>query len=149
MWLLANGPVSFLTKCVLFWEMDLVYFGWERVNPLCYGQEKVKPVYVVPVGICWFVLVKKEKSTAKNRINPSLEYLIHVSFKAALSESTLSKLPNTTTTQLLKGPDLSSLTPVLSLAQENPESRAHQDKSRTSRIRQDTRPQQRVAIHTR
>jgi len=75
----------------------------------------------------------------KNRIDPSPEDLIRVSFKTALPESTLSKLPNTTTSQLLTGPILSSLTPEPPLAQENPESRAHQDKSRASRIRQDTR----------
>jgi len=64
MWLLADGPVSFLTGCVLFGEMDPVFFGWERVNPLCHGREQIKPVYVVPVGICLFVVVKKKKPTA-------------------------------------------------------------------------------------
>jgi len=58
------GRCHFLTGCVLFWEMDLVSLGWERVNPLWYGREKIKPVYVVPVGICLFVVVKKEKPTA-------------------------------------------------------------------------------------
>ena len=48
MWLL--GRCHFLTGCVLFWEMDPVFFGQERVNPLCYGREKIKPVYVVPVS---------------------------------------------------------------------------------------------------
>jgi len=46
------------------WEMDPVFFGWERVNPLWYGWGKIKPVYVVPVGICLFVVVKKKKPTA-------------------------------------------------------------------------------------
>ena len=55
----------FLTGCVLFWEMDPVFFGYEIVSPfLCYGREKTKPVYVVPVGICWLVAVKKKKPTA-------------------------------------------------------------------------------------
>ena len=43
MWLLANGLrqwCHFLTGCVLFWEMDPVFFGWERVNPLCGGGRK-------------------------------------------------------------------------------------------------------------
>ena len=68
---------------------------------------------------------------------------------AALPESTLSKLPSTTTSQLPKGSNLSSLTPEPSLAQENPELRAHQDKSRANRIRQDTGSQQRLAMNTR
>ena len=29
MWLLADGQVPLLTGCVLFWEMDPVFFGWE------------------------------------------------------------------------------------------------------------------------
>ena len=49
------------------WEMDPVFFGWERVNPLWYGWGKIKPVYVVPVGICLFVVVKKKKPTASWR----------------------------------------------------------------------------------
>jgi len=40
--------------------MDPVFFGWERVNLLCYGQEKIKPVCIVPVGICLFVVVEKK-----------------------------------------------------------------------------------------
>jgi len=95
MWLLANGPVSFsdgacafsmgrchfLTGRVLFWEKDLVFFGLERVNPLCYGRDK--PVYVVPVGICLFVVCgfktkktgvdskppRKNKKSATSRLN--------------------------------------------------------------------------------
>ena len=63
------GRCHFLTGCVLFWEVDPVFFGWERVNSLCYGQEeKIKPVYVVPVGICLFVVVEK-----KNPLNLELE----------------------------------------------------------------------------
>ena len=31
---LPIGMFHFLTGCVLFWEMDPVFFGWERVNPL-------------------------------------------------------------------------------------------------------------------
>jgi len=57
------GQCHFLTGCVFFWEMDPVFFGWERVNPLWYGREKIEAVYVVPVGICLFVVVKKEKPT--------------------------------------------------------------------------------------
>jgi len=57
------GRCHFLTGCVLFWEMDPVFCGSERVNPLCYGREKIKPVYVVPVGICCLVVGKKEKPT--------------------------------------------------------------------------------------
>ena len=41
--------------------MDPVFFGWERVNPIWYGREKIKTVYIVPVGICLFVVVKKNK----------------------------------------------------------------------------------------
>jgi len=40
--------------------MDPVFFGWERLNLLCYGREKIKPVYAVPLGICLFVVVKKK-----------------------------------------------------------------------------------------
>jgi hypothetical protein len=40
--------------------MDPVFFGWERVNPLRYGRKQIKPVYVVPLGICLFVVVKKK-----------------------------------------------------------------------------------------
>jgi len=59
------GRCHFLTGCVLFWEMDPVFFGWERVNLSSrYGEEKIKPVYVVPVGVCLFVVVKREKPTA-------------------------------------------------------------------------------------
>jgi len=57
------GRYHFLTGCVIFWETDPVFFGKERVNPLCYGWGKIKPVYVVPVGICWLVVVKKKKPT--------------------------------------------------------------------------------------
>jgi len=65
--MLPMGWCHFLTGCVLFWEMDPVFFGWERVNPLCCGREKIEPVYVVPVGICLIVVVKQEKPTASWR----------------------------------------------------------------------------------
>jgi len=57
------GRCHFLTVCVRFWDMDPVFFGWERalINFLCYGRENFKPVYVVPLGICLFVVVKKKK----------------------------------------------------------------------------------------
>ena len=76
MWLLADGLVSFSDGvCAFFWEMDPVFFGWERVKPLCYVRGKNKPVYVVPikatsiktcatVGVWLFVVVKKNKPTA-------------------------------------------------------------------------------------
>jgi len=60
------GCCHFLTECVVFWEMDPVFFGWERVNPLCYGRNKNQPVYVVPVGIFLFVEVKKKKLSTKD-----------------------------------------------------------------------------------
>ena len=60
---LPMGWCHFLTVCVLFREMDPVFFGWERVNPLCYGREKVEPVYVVPVGIFLFVCRGKKGKT--------------------------------------------------------------------------------------
>jgi len=66
------GWCHFLTGCVLFWEMDPVFFGWERVNPLWYGRENIKPVYVVPVGICLFVVVKKENSL--RHVHQSVDY---------------------------------------------------------------------------
>jgi len=47
--------------------MDPVFFGWERVNPSWYGPRKNKPVYVVPMGICLFVVVKQRKPTASWR----------------------------------------------------------------------------------
>jgi len=59
-----NLQIKITSGCVLFWEMDPVFFGWKRVNLLWYGREKFKPVCVVPVGICLFVVVKKKKSTA-------------------------------------------------------------------------------------
>jgi len=61
---LPMGRCHFLTGCVLFWEIDPVVFGWEKVNPLCCGRGNFKTVYVVPVGICLFVVVKKENPTA-------------------------------------------------------------------------------------
>jgi len=64
MWLLADGPVSFSDWVCAFLGNGQVFFGWERSNPLCYGREKNKPVYVVPVGICLFVVVKKKNPTA-------------------------------------------------------------------------------------
>ena len=36
------GRCHFLMGCVLFREMDPVFFGWERVNPLGYGRGKIK-----------------------------------------------------------------------------------------------------------
>jgi len=51
--------------CVLhrnahFGEMDPVFFGQEKVNPVC--CRKFKPVQVLPVGICLLVCRgKKEK----------------------------------------------------------------------------------------
>jgi len=54
------GQCHFLTGCVRFWQMDPVFYGWKRVNPLCYGREKIKSVYVVLVGICLFVMIKKK-----------------------------------------------------------------------------------------
>jgi len=57
------GWCHFLTGCVLFWEMDPVFFGWERVHPLCYGPGKIKPLYVVPVGIFLFVCSGKKEKT--------------------------------------------------------------------------------------
>jgi len=47
--------------------MDPVFFGWERVNSLWYGLEKITPVYVVLVGICLFVVVKNKNPTASWR----------------------------------------------------------------------------------
>jgi len=61
---LPMGWCHFLMGCVFFWEMDIVFFGCERVNPSCYGRGKIKPVYVVPLSICLFVVVKKGKPTA-------------------------------------------------------------------------------------
>ena len=53
-------------------EMDPVFFGWERVNPLCCGREKMKPVYVVPVVTCLFVVVKKENPL--RHVHQSVDY---------------------------------------------------------------------------
>jgi len=62
MWLLADGLVSFSDGvCAFFWEIDPVFFGWERVNLLCYGRGKIKSVYVVPVGICQCLFVAGKK----------------------------------------------------------------------------------------
>jgi len=62
---LPMGRCHFLTGCVLFWEMEPVFFGWERVNPLVW--KKIRPVYVVPVGIHLLVVVKKENHIASWR----------------------------------------------------------------------------------
>jgi len=64
---LPMGRCHFLTGCVLFWEMDPIFFGWERVNHLWYGRGKINPVCVLPVGICWLVVVKRKKPTASWR----------------------------------------------------------------------------------
>ena len=64
MWLLADGPVSFSDGVCAFLGNGPSLFWLGRVNPLCYGREKIKPVYVVPVGIYLFVMVKKGKLTA-------------------------------------------------------------------------------------
>ena len=66
------GQCHFLTGYVLFWEIDPVFFGWERVNPLRCGLEKMKPMYVVPMGIGLFVVVKKE--TPLRHVHQSVDY---------------------------------------------------------------------------
>ena len=57
------GWCHFLTECVLFWEMDAVFFGWERVNFYVVVGE-IKLLCVVPVSICLVVVVKKANPTA-------------------------------------------------------------------------------------
>ena len=64
MWLLADGPVPFSHGVCAFLGNGPSLFWLGTSKPLCYGWEKIKPVYVVPVGIGCFVLVKKEKPTA-------------------------------------------------------------------------------------
>jgi len=69
---LPMGRCHFLTGCVLFWEMDPVFFGWDRVNPLCCGRGKMKPMCVVIVGICLFVVAKKENPL--RHVHQSVDY---------------------------------------------------------------------------
>jgi len=64
MWLLADGPVSLSDGVCAFLGNGPSLFWLGRVIPLCYGREKIKPVYVVPVGICWLVVVKQKNPTA-------------------------------------------------------------------------------------
>jgi len=40
---LPMGQCHFLTGCVLFWEMDPVFFGWERVNLYVMVGKKSNP----------------------------------------------------------------------------------------------------------
>jgi len=62
--LLADGLVSLSDGVCAFLGSGPSLFWLGKSKTLMLLREKIKPVYVVPVGICLFVVVKKEKSTA-------------------------------------------------------------------------------------
>ena len=43
---------------MFIWEVDPVFFGW--LGPFMLWREKIKALYVIPVGIWWLVVVKKK-----------------------------------------------------------------------------------------
>jgi len=63
MWLLADGPVPLSDGVSTFLGNGPNLFWLGKSKPFMLWSEKIKPVYVVPVGICWFVVVKKKKPT--------------------------------------------------------------------------------------
>ena len=62
MWLLTNGSVSFSDGVCSFLGNGPSLFWLGKSKPFMLWLGKNKPVYVVPVGICLFVVVKKEKT---------------------------------------------------------------------------------------
>jgi len=64
MWLLADGLVSLSDGTCAFLGNGPSLFWLGKSKPFMLWLGKNKPVYVVPVGICWFVMVKKKKPTA-------------------------------------------------------------------------------------
>ena len=64
MWLLADGPVSFSDGVCAFLGNGLSLFWLGKSKPFMLWSGKNQTQYVVPVGICWFVVVKKEKPPA-------------------------------------------------------------------------------------
>jgi len=71
---LPMGRFHFLTgcQCVFFEKWTQSFLVEKRVNPLCCGREKMKPVYVVPVVTCLFVVVKKENPL--RHVHQSVDY---------------------------------------------------------------------------
>jgi len=64
MWLLADGPVPFSDGVCAFLGNGPNLFWLGKSRPFIGWSEKIKPVYVVAVGICSLVMVKKENPTA-------------------------------------------------------------------------------------
>jgi len=65
MWLLADGLVPFSDEVCAFLGNGTSLFWLGKSKPFMFWSGKIfKPMYVVPVGICLFVVVKKKKSTA-------------------------------------------------------------------------------------
>ena len=64
MWLLADGPVPLSDVVCAFLGNGPSLFWLGKSKPFMVWSAKIKPVNVVPVGICLFVVVKKEKPTA-------------------------------------------------------------------------------------
>jgi len=64
MWLLADGPVPFSDSVYVFLGNGPSLFWLRKSKPFIYGRSRIKPVYVVPMSICLFVVVKKENPTA-------------------------------------------------------------------------------------
>ena len=63
MWLLADGPVPLSDGVCTFLGNGPSLFWLGKSKPFMLRSGKNKPVYVVPVGICWLVVVKKKKPT--------------------------------------------------------------------------------------
>jgi len=60
----ADGLVSFSDGVCAFLGNGPSLFWLGKSKPFVLWSGKTKPMYVVPVGICLFVVVKKEKPTA-------------------------------------------------------------------------------------
>ena len=60
MWLLADGLVSFSDGVWAFLGSEPSFFWLGKSKPFMLSREKINPLYVVPEGICWLVVVKKK-----------------------------------------------------------------------------------------
>ena len=75
MWLLADGPVSFSDGMCAFLGNgpSLFWSGKSKPFMLWSGKNETRvPVYVVPMGICLFVVVKKENPQC--HVHQSVDY---------------------------------------------------------------------------
>ena len=74
--LLADGLVSLSDGVCAFLGNGPSLFWLGKSKPLCYGRGKIKSVYVVPVGICWLVVVKKEKPSTVVPVGSSCRLVV-------------------------------------------------------------------------